>query len=64
MCLSILYARLADCSTMSHILVKWMTEDKWDVYTIRVLKDGSIAAMLSGGPAFLDLLQGKAVKIE
>ncbi|XP_064462245.1 uncharacterized protein LOC135372680 [Ornithodoros turicata] len=49
---------------MSHILVKWLTEEKWDVYPITRLLDQKVAASIARKPASVCGYTGKAFDVQ
>ncbi|CAN8026620.1 unnamed protein product [Ixodes persulcatus] len=48
---------------MTHILVKWLKEPKWDVYPIRNLVDMELGLRLMDDPSLLDAMGGKVFQI-
>lgn len=48
---------------MAHVLVKWVTQDKWDVYPIRCMTDTQTALRLTADATLLDSLEGKPFDI-
>ncbi|XP_064468115.1 uncharacterized protein LOC135378884 [Ornithodoros turicata] len=48
---------------MSHILVKWMAEEAWDVYPITCVLDSKIAATIAKKPASVGGYTGKVFDI-
>ncbi|XP_075534348.1 uncharacterized protein LOC142568172 [Dermacentor variabilis] len=51
-------------NTMDHVLVKWVAENKWDVYPIKNVADAAVGMSLLEEPAAaVERLQGSAVDI-
>ncbi|KAL1469417.1 hypothetical protein MTO96_041058 [Rhipicephalus appendiculatus] len=49
---------------MSHILVKWLTVDAWDVYPLRNLVDAEAGRRLVESAAFIDCMAGRVYKVQ
>ncbi|XP_064479119.1 uncharacterized protein LOC135392334 [Ornithodoros turicata] len=47
-----------------HILVKWLTEDSWDVYDVRMLVDVAIGFRLMADNTAIDDLRGSIVSVK
>ncbi|KAM7296699.1 uncharacterized protein ISCGN_021856 [Ixodes scapularis] len=48
---------------MSHILVRWLSEEKWDVYPTRVLVDTELGLRLMAEPSAIKDLRGSVVLV-
>ncbi|XP_070394289.1 uncharacterized protein [Dermacentor albipictus] len=49
---------------MTHILVKWVSIDAWDVYPIRSLVDVEAGRRLIENPAFVDCMAGRVYRVQ
>lgn len=46
------------CEGMSHILIKWVAEEKWDVYPVRALADTNVGYRLVAQEGAIKKLRG------
>lgn len=44
---------------MTHILIKWKSANKWDVYSVRTLVDEELSCRLCSDPTYIDLVRDK-----
>lgn len=55
---------LSSCTAMTHILVKWVTERKYDVYPLRCLTDAVIGYRLSQQDKCIEEYRGTIVTVK
>ncbi|XP_049516774.1 uncharacterized protein LOC125942615 [Dermacentor silvarum] len=49
---------------MTHVLVKWITEESWDVYPIRAIVDAQLGFRLMTEENYIDQVRGNIVAIK
>ncbi|XP_070384250.1 uncharacterized protein [Dermacentor albipictus] len=49
---------------MTHVLVKWLTEESWDVYSVRAIVDAQLGFRLLTEEGFIDQVRGSTVSIK
>lgn len=59
-----LLVRVTTCAVMTHILVQWVTEQKYDVYPLRCLTDAVIGYRLSQHEKYIEEYRGNIVSVK
>ncbi|KAH7982024.1 hypothetical protein HPB52_002673 [Rhipicephalus sanguineus] len=46
-----------------HVLVKWASEDKWDVYPVKKIKSQTVVCQLVDAPKYVTTLTNQTVQV-